>query len=114
MSEMKLRSNRWKFTTLHTGISVLALALSVSVNVAAQAPKAAETKGSVDVKTTPRTPDGHPDFNGFWNTVSAGQFAQRAPEGSILYEFSVNFDETISVCTDDSCQLPNQPPYKPE
>jgi len=74
----------------------------------------AKSEKPTESKPTPRSADGHPDFNGFWNQVAATQFAQRAADGSILYEFSINFDETIEVCVDDSCQLPNQPPYKPE
>jgi hypothetical protein len=71
---------------------------------------------SVDGKTTPKTADGHPSFSGFWNGGGgSGQFAQRAPNGSVLYEFAVDFDEATKVCTPDDCpQNKNQPPYKAE
>jgi hypothetical protein len=61
------------------------------------------------------TADGHPDFNGFWNTpptVTAEQF-QRSADGSVLYDFSIDQGKD-ELCTDASCQAPNQPPYKPE
>src|SRR5437870_5084876 len=110
-SDMKSNRSSWRAGVLALGL------LSITTLSFSQAAKPAEkTKTAekpAEAKPTPRM-DGHPDLNGFWNQVAPTQFAQRAKDGSILYEFSVNFDETISVCTDDSCQLPNQPPYKPE
>lgn len=82
---------------------------------AAPAPAKARCFGcSVDGKTLPRTPDGHPDFNGLWNdSVVAGRTFERGSDGSILFDFSTSYNEG-KLCTDDSCQQPNQPPYKPE
>jgi hypothetical protein len=85
------------------GASLLAMILFTSVTATAQ--------------TTPRTPDGRINFNGFWNTPdrpNSGRQLDRAPDGSFLFEFSENFDEVTEVCLDDSCQVANQPPYKPE
>ena len=61
------------------------------------------------------TADGHPDLNGFWNTPPAqtAQQFQRAADGSILFDFSVDQGKE-PLCVDESCQAPNQPPYKPE
>jgi hypothetical protein len=110
-------------TVLLLGASLMAVILVTSMTAAAQAQKpAVDAKPpcigcSADGKTTPRMPDGHPNLNGYWNTPRSGpggQFAQRSADGSILYEFGIDFDETIAVCTDDSCQETNQPPYKSE
>ena len=105
-------------------VSFLAVMLLISITAAAQTQKGSDAKlpcvgCSADGKTTPRTADGHPNLNGFWNTpprVDSARQVDKAPDGSILYEFAVNFDETIpeELCLDDSCQQKNQPPYKPE
>jgi hypothetical protein len=70
---------------------------------------------SVDGKTTPKTADGHPDLNGFWNTppTEGPEQFERAPDGSVLYDFSIDQGKD-PLCTDDSCQAANQPPYKTE
>src|SRR5437867_1480379 len=115
-----MKPNSAKITAL--ALSLLAMILFASCS--SQPKQAAASDGktpcigcSVDGKTTPRTVDGHPDLNGYWNTprgAEGGQFANRSTDGSILYEFSVDFDEVTTACIDDSCQVPNQPPYKPE
>ena len=76
-----------------------ALVLMVSLPAASQNPPASAKPGdskavcdgcSVDGKTTPRLPDGHPDLNGFWNgQVNGGihSLTQKAPDGSILFDF---------------------------
>jgi hypothetical protein len=114
---MRYNAKSW----IITAVAVVALA---SINAGAQTQKGPDAKlpcvgCSVDGKTTPRTSDGHPDLNGFWNTPqreNSGRQVQKDADGSILYEFAVDFDETIpeELCLDDSCQLKNQPPYKPE
>jgi hypothetical protein len=64
---------------------------------------------------TPMTADGHSDFNGFWNNPPAQttQQFQRTADGSILFDFSIDQGKD-PLCVDESCQVPNQPPYKPE
>src|ERR1700674_3455006 len=48
---------------------------------------------SVDGKTTPRTPDGHPDLSGHWGGLSGGadpggnHISERSPDGSVLFDF---------------------------
>jgi hypothetical protein len=74
---------------------------------------------SVDGKTTPRTADGHPNLSGFWINPESGHIASLSPDGSKLFDFAG--EETagqrgalLKVCLEESCQAPNQPPYKPE
>jgi hypothetical protein len=69
---------------------------------------------SVDGKSTPMTPDGHPDLNGFWNTPRASQEQfQRSADGSVLYDFDLH-QGSNGLCSTPACQVPNQPPYKDE
>jgi len=98
------------------GASLLAVLLyawmpAASQNRAPAADPAAE-------KPTPRTPDGHPDLNAFWNNTPAPNGAlqfERASDGSILFDFATTFnDNKTCVNLDPACQAPNQPPYKPE
>src|SRR5579862_5088507 len=118
---MRNNANGWTTAVLSLMAATL-LAVIVPPTAAAQTQKDAKLPCvgcSVDGKTTPRTPDGHPNLNGFWNTpprADSGRQVDKGPDGSILYEFAVDFDETIpdELCLDDSCQQKNQPPYKPE
>jgi len=78
---------------------------------------------SVDGKTTPRTPDGRPDFSGFYNRVDVyhgdsktekpGQHViTRTQNGSIFLDYGgANLNEAFPA---DAPPNPNQPPYKPE
>src|SRR6266850_5721656 len=75
---------------------------------------------AVDGKTTPRGVDGHPDLNGFWNGAApnpnapargnargGGRVMNRYPDGSIIFDFSTEYNEENGVgriCQDDSCQ----------
>lgn len=70
---------------------------------------------SVDGKTTPRLPGGHPNLNGFWQNPPANstQVFERSSDGSILFDFGTDFNEQ-KICNDDSCIDPNEPSYKPE
>jgi hypothetical protein len=95
-------------------IWMLAVVLFASVPAMAQTKAASQA----DVKT-PRTADGHPDFNGLWNDSPTGnlnpatrQF-ERSTDGSILFDFSTKFNQG-HPCLTDACQFRNQPPYKPE
>jgi hypothetical protein len=88
---------------------------------------------SVDGKTTPRLPDGHPDLNGFWSGAArapgapakkspagfgfAGGVFERDSDGSIIYDPSTEYNSENGagrICQSDDCQAPNQPPYTPE
>jgi hypothetical protein len=86
---------------------------------------------SVDGKTTPRTPSGQPDLNGYWNGAAAspnapgrgnagagaGRVMNRYPDGSIIFDFSTEYNEENGagrICQEDSCQDKNQPPYNAE
>lgn len=120
---MKVNANRSKIGAVSLAAAwLLAGILSVSATAFAQAQKAADMKVpcigcSVDGKM-PRMPDEHPNLSGYWNTPRRNNAPgrQRAEDGSILFEFSINFDETIpdNLCLDDSCQVANQPPYNKE
>ena len=50
---------------------------------------------SADGKATPRMPDGHPDFNGFWGGGGGGgglnHISGRDDDGSVLFDFGGGF-----------------------
>jgi hypothetical protein len=88
---------------------------------------------SVDGKTTPRTSDGHPDLNGYWNGAPhspgvapkksstgfgfKGGVYERDSDGSIIYDPSTEYNAENGagrICQSDDCQAPNQPPYNAE
>lgn len=96
-----------------------------ALTAADAAPKEAPCVGcSVDGKTTPRAADGHPDLNGYWNGRPraggggfAGQAVQRYSDGSIVFDFSTEYNDENGlgrICQSDDCQAPNQPPYNDE
>src|ERR1700691_2797650 len=116
---MKYFASNWKLAALSIAGVVLAVSLSVSMLRAAQNGGQA-ARSVAESKPTPRTADGHPDLNGYWNTPpptqrgeNASQF-ERTADGSLLFEFNVNENTANKICVSDSCQAPNQPPYKPE
>ena len=65
---------------------------------------------SVDGKTTPRTPDGHPDLSGFWDNPFQGIVISK-PDGSYGFRLGLpkNSNKPATVRTP-----PTQPSYKPE
>ena len=65
---------------------------------------------SVDGKTTPRLPDGHPSLNGFWQNAQLGGSVSTSADGSVVFNLQRRRGR---ICDEDSCQQPNQPPYKP-
>jgi hypothetical protein len=132
--------NRFRIVSVLAGGIALLLALSIAQpanaqDAAGQSSAKKFCEGcSVDGKTTPRTADGHPDLNGFWagpaavtaapygkqgNEGNDGRVFQRASDGSILFDFSTQFNQR-TLCfdpilkKDDTCQDTNQPSYKPE
>jgi len=86
---------------------------------------AAQNQSPASDKTVPRTADGHPDLNGFWNNPlptaensddesrlrngSGEHLAFRSSDGSVLFDFNgpEGYEGPVPL-------LPNQPPYKPE
>src|SRR5277367_2554724 len=85
---------------LTTSLSAVFLLATIT---AAEAQQKVEAKlpcvgCSADGKTTPEMPDGHPNLQVFWNTPPKGtptRQVDKGDDGSILFEFSINFDETI-------------------
>jgi hypothetical protein len=88
---------------------------------------------SVDGKTTPRTPDGHPDFSGFYNwgtdhyagnptSQTGGDVLSRTPDGSIFLLYGGlggGGGEGGGAAggaprADITCATCDNPPYKPE
>jgi hypothetical protein len=124
-----------------SNLGFVIVALSAAVAVGCGRTGAAKTEAaakppclgcSVDGKTTPLGADGHPDLNGYWNGAApnpdapgrgnaggggAGRVMNRYPDGSIIFDFSTEYNEENGVgriCQDDSCQDKNQPPYNEE
>lgn len=89
-------------------IAALFLLSPVPNSAARQAPQPEKPESA---KPTPRTPDGHPDFNGFWRAaqLNPGNLSRNSADGSVAFEF-----KRPKTCDDDSCQDPNQPSYKPQ
>jgi hypothetical protein len=77
---------------------------------------------SVDGKTTPRMPDGHPDLNGFWNTPGAlANLSARAADGSVLFDLGGAPRSDAPRAGTNATPLPptsagatENPSYKPE
>jgi hypothetical protein len=65
---------------------------------------------SVDGKTTPRTPDGHPDFSGFWDIPFQGVVEKRT-DGSYGYFLGAAGPAPKPA---NPSPAPEQPSYKPE
>jgi len=108
-------------------LAVLSLAsMPVASQSAAQTKKPTCVGCSVDGKTTPRLPDGHPDLNGYWGGGTAGNdqhLFSRGQDGSVVFDFGGNeIDEkgnNLSATPGDDFQNQVtdpalQPPYKPE
>src|SRR5438045_1009320 len=99
----RLLSDLTGFINVFMSASLIVVLLLLPIPAAAQNAK------------MPMTPDGHPDLNGFWNNPpgQAAQQFQRTADGSILFDFSIDQGKD-ELCVNESCQAPNQPPYKPE
>src|ERR1700674_851066 len=101
MKRMKYRMNTWGSAAgLLKAASLLAVFFYASMPAAAQnaAPNAAQQAAAE--KPTPRTPDGHPDLNAFWNNTPAPNGAlqfERSNDGSILFDFATTFNDN-KVC----------------
>src|SRR5258705_13409295 len=82
--KMKYHFSNWRVGVVFAGASLMAVPFLSSTPAPSQNGSARCVGCSVDGKTTPKTADGHPDLNGFWNTPTeqgAQQF-QRSSDGS--------------------------------
>jgi hypothetical protein len=83
-----------------------------------------QPKEDQSAKVTPRAPDGHPDLTGFWMNPRAdadngGDTIVKSADGSVYFNAYTDISPdqkspALVICTNESCQSPNQPPYKPE
>ena len=113
--------------------SVLAVAMVGGMSLVAAQNRSSAAKPwkcigcSVDGKTTPRTPDGRPDLNGYWNPERVSQHvAGRSADGSVLFDFGgaqLTPEGTVSGSTPDLNYATtirereakiSQPSYNPE
>jgi len=116
---------------MNYSVVVLALAAVVGV-VSTRAAQNATPNGkpscigcSVDAKTTPRTPDGHPDLSGFWDDQEGGgnNLGARVDGGSVLFDLGgkpsgAAPNRVRPAAGDPAAAAPNaptlNPSYKPE
>jgi len=108
------------------GIAATAFALAFSSFVISTPAAQNQAAAAKSAKPTPRTPDGHPDFTGFYVNVVAGvptynnensteKLLTKTSDGSIFFDYAGA--EGGGGHPDDGAnqkQDPNQPPYKPE
>jgi hypothetical protein len=108
--------------------SVLAILTLVSTSPAQNGAPAAKSSCvgcSVDGKTTPRTLDGHPDLDGFWNNAPGvgNNLSDRSADGSVLYDQGGNSldgqgrtrgTQEVGLSFYDNLAQLSQPTYKPE
>ena len=111
-----------------------------SADASNSAPKTWCSGCSVDGKTTPRMPDGHPDFSGFYNwgadhyigdtkAQTGGALTTRTEDGSVFFIFggigggggeadggapAAPRAGQAASRNDITCTTCNNPPYKPE
>jgi hypothetical protein len=75
-------------------------------------------------KATPRAANGHPDLTGFWMNPrpaadQGGDTVLKSADGSVYFNAYTDISPdqkspALVICTNEACQSPNQPPYKPE
>jgi hypothetical protein len=119
--------------------SSIGLLCLLPVPIAAQSSQAAASAAAAASKPTPRTPDGHPDFSGFYNLVDIyhgdpkeekpGQHVvNRAENGSVFFDYGganggggeegntrIRQTQNGKVnMLDRTCISCEEPPYKPE
>jgi len=58
---------------------------------------------------TPRTADGHPNFNGFWQNAQLGGTVSNNADGSVVFNLTRRRGK---LCAEDDCQQSHQPVYK--
>src|ERR1700676_3479075 len=95
MGEMNMKCGRGSYVVFPAAIVIAVTSLAFLPAVAQTAPSDGRAciGCSVDGKTTPQLPDGHPDLNGFWGGLSGGadpggnHISERGPDGSVLFDF---------------------------
>lgn len=115
---MKYRMSSYA-VAVATMVGVLTLGM-VSESAAQNNTPAA--KAAATAKKTPRTPDGRPDFSGFYNRdiyhgdpnqELAGQhFTNRASDGNIFYDYAGANEAQLHQAP--AAEVANPAPYKPE
>ena len=129
---MKIRLGYSVGVALLVGVCLVALSSAPNPSAAQnQAPTASGQPKcigcSVDGKTTPQMPDGHPDLNGYWNNpvaTNSQHVAVRASDGTVLFDFAGNNldDQGVPVSSIKGAQFgvvgarqtATGPTYKPE
>jgi hypothetical protein len=93
------------------GLAICACGSFLAPRVAAQqAPPSETAMQAAAAKPTPRTPDGHPDFNGYWETGTRRGFV-----GADGVTYSSFFPKPGDAPRPAAARpAPNDPPYKPE
>src|SRR5882762_4219443 len=134
----RVTNSRLTLMFLAAAFSIVLLSL-LPVPSAAQAGQSAASTAAAVSKPTPRTPDGHPDFSGFYNLVDIyhgdpieekpGQHVvNRAENGSVFFDYGganggggeegntrVRQTQNGKVnMLDRTCVSCENPPYKPE
>jgi hypothetical protein len=133
------RSNNRLIAGLLTAVCSVGLLSLMPVPATAQSGQAAASAAAAASKPTPRTPDGHPDFSGFYNLADIyhgdpkeekpGQHVvNRAENGSVFFDYGganggggeegntrVRQTQNGKVnMLDRTCISCEEPPYKPE
>ena len=118
-----------KFPLLSYGILSAAVVISSIVPMRVVAQGSSQIGGAAgpareavikaaEAKPTPRTPDGHPDLNGYWDTPQLPKSAHVDADGNLHIGVPASNggrgDPTAKQTLPAFHELPNPPAYKPE